>query len=148
MATRTIERDDLRALLTGNYIHDQGKVVLSGGKMLQVSWPRLTDKTIRVNGSKVVVEKAGTTITRRLVLRNKWGEATPSNSFVPARGNMFNAATKQEAEISKKKHNLFLFMSLEGKTHPQGEKDHPVNVPLDRVISIRDTREDVTYLCS
>jgi hypothetical protein len=59
---------------------------------------------------------------------------------------MFNVATQAQADAIKAKHQLALFMSLEGVTHPHGEKDHPVNVPVDRLIEIRDTHTNVSYI--
>lgn len=114
---------------------------LRKGKMLLVTWPRLTDK--KVNGE--IVEPKGSAIQRRLILRSDWSKPTPSGSFEPKGGRMFNASSDSVVKTAKEKHNLFLFMSLEGVTHPQGESDHPVNVPLDRVNEIQDTKESVIY---
>lgn len=131
--TVVMKRTDLVDFLKGD--------TLRKGKMLKIQWPRLTDK--KVNGE--IVEAKGTNVQRRLVLRSDWTKPTPSGSFVPKGGNMFNAENKEKAKAIKAKHNLFLFMSLEGVSHPQGEKDHPVNVPLDRVNEIEDTHEKIVY---
>lgn len=119
---------------------------LRKGHMLEVAWPRLTEKRIKALDGTTTVEPAGTIIRRRLILRNDWTKPTPSKSFVPAGGHMFNVATKERAEEIKAKHQLALFMSLEGVTHPHGEKDHPVNVPVDRVIEIHDTHTNDSYI--
>jgi len=132
------KRSELKPLLIGNE--------LRGGKMLKVAWTRLTDKKVKdENGSLVVVEPAGSLISRRLILRSDWTKATPSGNFEPKGGVMFNAKSKAKAQAISATNQLFLFLSLEGVTHPEGEKDHPVNVPLSRVVEIEDTRDNVVY---
>jgi len=133
-----VERKKLRKLLNGN--------TLRKGHMLMVAWPRRTDKKARdENGNNVVVEAAGTLIWRRLILKKDWEKPTPSGSYVPAGGHMFNVKSAAEAAAIKKKGNFYLFLSLEGKTHPHGETDHPVIVSLDDVFEIRDCHDDILY---
>lgn len=134
----SVKRTEVKALLTSE--------TLRKGHMLEVVWPRLTDKRIKAADGTTTVEPAGTIIRRRLILRNDWSQPTPSKSYVPAGGFMFNVASAKRAEEIKAKHQLALFMSLEGVTHPHGEKDHPVNVPVDRVIEIHDTRTNDSYI--
>lgn len=147
MQIRNINRGDLRALLTGEHEHDGVVVNLAGGKMLQVAWPRLRDKRVRnpETGLMETVEAAGTFIRRRLLLRKTWDTPTPSGSYQPAGGIMFNVATQQQAADIRAVHNLFLFLSIEGLTHPHGEPDHAVNCPLDRVVEIRDTHDNILW---
>lgn len=130
---RKIERQNLSELLTSP--------ALRGGKMLIVKWQRLTDK--KVNGQ--IIEPKGTFIERRVVLRPDWSKATPSGSFTPKGGRMFNASSDEVVKAARAKNDLYLFMSLEGVTHPHGEADHPVNVPLAHVAEIVDTRDQVFY---
>ena len=130
---RKIERQNLPDLLKGPN--------LRSGKMLIVSWPRLTDK--KVKGE--IVEPKGTIITRRVILRQDWSKPTPSGNFTPKGGRMFNASSDAVVQASRANHSLFLFMSLEGVTHPFGESDHPVNVPLDSVAEIVDTHDKISY---
>ena len=139
-----IERDRLLALLSGEIDGHN----LGGGHMLQVVWSRKTDKRKRnpETGQMETLERQGDLITRRLILRSDWSQPTPSGSFVPKGGNMFNVATPEEAQRIREERNLKLFMSLEGVTHPHGEADHPVNVPLDNVVAIRDCHADETFI--
>lgn len=133
-----IDRSDL---LNGDF--------LQAGRMFEVCWPRLTDKKAKdKDGKTVIVQPKGTEIVRRLVVRSDWTKATPSRSFVPKGGVMFNAVDQASAAMIREVHKLRLFLSLEGVTHPHGEKDHPVNVPFDRVQWIRDTHTDITYRVS
>ena len=147
MEIRNVNRCDLRALLAGTWEYEGEIVNLAGGKMLQVSWPRLRDKRRRnpETGLMETIEAAGTFMRRRLILRNSWETPTPSGNYQPAGGIMFNVATQEQAAGIRAVHDLFLLMSIEGVTHPWGEPDHPVNCPLDRVVEIRDTREDILY---
>ena len=139
MEIREIRRGQLRVILAGDELRK--------GKMLKLTWPRLRDKRKRnpETGLMETLEAAGTPITRRLVLRRDWKQPTPSGNFVPKDGIMFNAKTQEEAKKIREEHDLFLFFSLEGNTHPHRENDHPVNVPLDRVTIIEDTRDKVVY---
>lgn len=134
----SVKRSEVKNLLQSQ--------TLRHGHMLEVAWPRLTDKRIQLADGSATVEPAGTIIRRRLILRNDWTQPTPSKSFVPAGGHMFNVKTQERAEEIKAKHQLALFMSLEGVTHPHGERDHPVNVPVDRLIEIRDTHTNNSYI--
>jgi len=134
---KQIKRSELENLLAGD--------TLRKGKMLEAGWPRITDKKVRqADGTMAVVEPAGTLIRRRLILRSDWSK--PTKTFTPAGGIMFNVESKAKADAIKEKHDLYLFLSLEGITHPFGEPDHPVNVPLDRLAFLTDTRENVQYL--
>ena len=130
----TVYRNELEDLLSSDKLRK--------GKMLRISWPRKTDKKVKENGVVKIVEPAGTLISRRLVLRSDWSK--PTKTFTPKGGNMFNVSTAKAEQI-KKENQLYLFFSLEGVTHPHGEKDHPVNVPLDRICEIEDLKDRVLY---
>ena len=132
----TIERKDLEKVLSSDQLRK--------GKMLKVSWPRKTDKKVKnpETGKMEIIEPAGSLVQRRLILRSDW--TSPTKTFEPKGGTMFNVS-KEKAEQIKKNNRLFLFLSLEGLTHPQGEKDHPVNVPLDRVCEIHDLQDHTLY---
>ena len=130
---RTINRNDLREFLAGE--------TLRKGHLLRATWPRLTNK--KVNGE--IVEPKGSIVTRRGILRSDWTKPTPSGSFQPKGGIMFNVATQAQADAIKAKNDLFLLMAVEGVTHPHGEKDHPVNLPLKHLIEIEDTHAKVLY---
>ena len=141
LEVRRIDRADLTALLDTDACRK--------GNMLEVSWPRLHDKRRRNEaGEMETVEAAGTLITRRLVLRKPeaWASPTPSGNYQPKGGIMFNVATQAQATAIRNVHTLYLFMALEGKSHPWGEADHPVNVPLDRVSEIYNTATRIFYL--
>lgn len=130
---KLVKREDLRDLLSGSELRK--------GHLLMATWPRLTNK--KVNG--VVVEPKGSIVTRRGVLRSDWSKPTPSGNFQPKGGIMFNVATQAQADAIKAKNDLFLLMAVEGVSHPHGEKDHPVNLPLKHLIEIEDTHEKVLY---
>lgn len=130
---RTINRNDLRDLLATDDLRK--------GHMLIVSWPRLRDKKDKTTGE--VVEPAGTIIARRLILRTSWDTAT--KTYTPKGGIMFNVESQEKAAEIRQPNNLYLFLSIEGKTHPHDETDHPVNVPLKHVVSIKDTHTDILY---
>lgn len=135
MRLEIVKRADVRQLLDSP--------IMRHGNMLQVIWPRLTDKTAKIDGKKVVVEPAGSLIRRRVILRNDWTK--PTKSFVPAGGIMFNVESQEKAQQIRAKNNLYLVYSIEGVTHPLGEKDHPVNIPLSTVLEICDTHNQVMY---
>ena len=139
MRIRDIQRNDLRAFLDGPDLRH--------GKMLQLTWPRLTDKKVRnpVTKQMELVEPKGAIIERRAILRSDWTQPTPSKSFVPKGGRMFNASSNAKVAEVKAINDLYLLLSLEGLTHPHGEKDHPVNVPLKHLCQIRDTHTKVRY---
>ena len=139
MRIRDIQRNDLRAFLDGPDLRH--------GKMLQLLWPRLTDKKVRnpVTKQMEIVEPKGTLVERRAILRSDWKQPTPSKNFVPKGGRMFNAKSDEAAQKAKAVNDLYLLLSLEGKTHPHGERDHPVNVPLRTLCQIRDTHTDICY---
>jgi hypothetical protein len=105
------------------------------GHMIIASWIRQTDK--RLNGK--IVESKGTLIRRRFILRRNWENPTPSGSFVPKGGIMFNVESEERARKIRARKSLILTLSLEGITHPWGEPDHPINVPLKYVKDIYDT---------
>ena len=140
MKVRRIKRTDLRPLLDGPDLRH--------GHMLIVAWPRLTDKKVRNHETGVmeVVEPKGSFIRRRCILRSDWTVATPSGSFEPKGGIMFNVPTQAQAAQIRAVNDLYLALSLEGLTHPHGEPDHPVNFPLKHVREIVDTRQDVTFV--
>lgn len=131
----TVKRENVRQLLDSQ--------TLRHGNMLQVVWPRLTDKTAKIGGKKVIVEPAGSLVRRRVVLRNDWSK--PTKSFTPAGGIMFNVESQEKAMQIRAKNDLYLAYSIEGVTHPFGEKDHPVNIPLSTVLEIYDTHNQVMY---
>lgn len=138
MQIRDVKRDELRDLLATDQLRK--------GHMLVCVWPRLTAKYGKdIEGNRILLEAKGTIVERRCVLRNDWTKPTPSQSFVPKDGIMFNVESQARAAEIRAVNDLALFLSLEGITHPHGEKDHPVNVPLKHLIEIRDTRDDVIY---
>lgn len=136
MRVKTIDRVDLKSFLMTDDLRK--------GKMLKVIWPRKTDKKVRNpdTGKMEIIEPAGSLIERRLILRSDWTK--PTKTYTPKGGVMFNVS-KDKAEKIRKDNHLYLFLSLEGVTHPQGEDDHPVNVPLDRVCEIHDLQEKTLW---
>ena len=131
----TVKRENVRQLLDSQ--------TLRHGNMLQVIWPRLTDKTAKIGGKKVIVEPAGSLVRRRVVLRNDWSK--PTKSFTPAGGIMFNVESQEKAMQIRAKNDLYLVWSLEGVSHLYDEHDHCINLPLKHIIEIRDTHTNTTY---
>jgi len=141
MLVRDIQRSELRSFLDGPKLRH--------GKMLQISYSRRTDKKVRnpVTKKMEIVEPKGTLVERRVILRSKdgWKKATPSGSFTPKGGFMFNCKCQADVNRIIVERNLYLFLTLEGVTHPYGEKDHPSCISLDDTCQIKDTHEDICY---
>ena len=141
-AKTQVKRHKLRAMLDGPDLR---------GRMLVFRWPRITRKFIRnASGERVPVLEPGEQRELRAVLHNDWSQ--PTAAFQPAGGIMFNVETEARAREIQRRHDLFLVQSVEGVSHPfrlanhPEERDHPCNVPLDRVEEIIDTLTRTRYV--
>ena len=135
MEIRNVNRADLKPLM------ESGQLT---GKMLIGTWPRLTAKRKRnAEGFMETLEAAGTLIRRRFIIRPD--NSKPTKDWTPKGGIMFNAATQAQAAAIRAPNGLFLAWSLEGITHPHGEKDHHVNFPTRHAVELYDTIEKVLY---
>ena len=136
MRLETVTRNEMSEIIKGDRLRH--------GHMLIAIWPRLTDKTVKnENGEKVIVEPAGSLIRRRVILRNDWTK--PTKTYEPKGGIMFNVESQEKAAAIRAKNSLHLFLSLEGVSHPHGEPDHPVNVPLAQLMELTDTHSGIMF---